>query len=312
MNIPHRGQQHTATFKSKAAAQEWAGKTEMRLKSYISGQAGKTKTVADALKKYAAEVSPGKKGARWETIRLAKFETYAFADVFLADLLPYDLAEWRDLRLKEVAAPSVLRELQLLSSVFNTAKMEWNWMTENPCKFIQSPPNSRPRVRRVTEIEIESLKIQLNYEPGVKIRQAKQLTGAFFLLAIETAMRLGEMCKLRADNINIEERFVELIDTKNGTDRKIPLSKPAIEILRDVIATDVTVGSEVAGASFRKACKLAKIEGLHFHDTRHEATTRLAQKLDVMDLARMTGHQDLRQLLRYYNATPQEIANRLD
>ena len=50
-----------------------------------------------------------------------------------------------------------------------------------------------------------------------------------------------------------------------------------------------------------------QITDLHFHDTRHEACTRLARKLEVLDLARMIGHKDLRSLMIYYNATASEL-----
>jgi integrase len=50
---------------------------------------------------------------------------------------------------------------------------------------------------------------------------------------------------------------------------------------------------------------------LTFHDTRHEAITRLAAKLNVLDLARMVGHRDIKQLQVYYNAPAEEIAMRL-
>ena len=54
------------------------------------------------------------------------------------------------------------------------------------------------------------------------------------------------------------------------------------------------------------------ITDLNFHDTRHEATTRLAKKLPIQDLAKVTGHKDLKMLMRYYNPTVQELAQRLN
>jgi len=66
------------------------------------------------------------------------------------------------------------------------------------------------------------------------------------------------------------------------------------------------------GQLFRRALQIAGVDGLTFHDTRHEALTRLAQKLEVLDLARMVGHRDPRSLMIYYNATAEEIASRLD
>ena len=64
-------------------------------------------------------------------------------------------------------------------------------------------------------------------------------------------------------------------------------------------------------ALFRKLCAKAGIEGLHFHDSRHTAITRLAKKLTVLELARMVGHKDLNMLLVYYNESAEEIAKKL-
>ena len=64
-------------------------------------------------------------------------------------------------------------------------------------------------------------------------------------------------------------------------------------------------------AMFRIARKTAGIEGMIFHDTRHEAITRLADKLHVLDLARIVGHSDIRQLQTYCNETAADVANRL-
>lgn len=63
---------------------------------------------------------------------------------------------------------------------------------------------------------------------------------------------------------------------------------------------------------FRKAKKMALIDDLHFHDARHTAITRLAKKLNILELARMVGHRDLRQLQVYFNMPAEEIAKRLD
>lgn len=71
------------------------------------------------------------------------------------------------------------------------------------------------------------------------------------------------------------------------------------------------VSDALRDALWRKARKRAEIVGLTFHDLRHEATTRLARKLDVLDLSRMTGHRDLKSLRRYYNPAAEEIADRL-
>ena len=50
---------------------------------------------------------------------------------------------------------------------------------------------------------------------------------------------------------------------------------------------------------------------MHFHDTRHEAITRLAKRLDVLELARVVGHRDPRSLTIYYNETAEQLAKKL-
>jgi len=92
----------------------------------------------------------------------------------------------------------------------------------------------------------------------------------------------------------------------------VPLSKEAKRLVGLIMDSELTVKSDVASTLFGRAVLKAEIEDLTFHDSRHEAVTRLAQKLDVLDLARMVGHRDLKSLMIYYNSTPEELANRLD
>ncbi|ARU21108.1 tyrosine-type recombinase/integrase [Ralstonia syzygii subsp. celebesensis] len=82
---------------------------------------------------------------------------------------------------------------------------------------------------------------------------------------------------------------------------------PAVEV------GDPLLGLSAASrdALFRKAKEKAGIADLTFHDTRHEAITRLAKKLQPLDLARMTGHTNLQELMTYYNESAENIAQRL-
>lgn len=109
--------------------------------------------------------------------------------------------------------------------------------------------------------------------------------------------------------------FVHLPDTKNGTKRDVALSARAVELLQKLNPAEagrVFKGNkDSSDPIFRRAVKMAGINDLTFHDSRHTAITRLARKLDVLDLARMVGHRDPRSLMTYYNATAEDIAKRL-
>jgi integrase len=61
-----------------------------------------------------------------------------------------------------------------------------------------------------------------------------------------------------------------------------------------------------------RTIRRAGIEDLRFHDLRHEATTRLFEKgLNVMEVASITGHKDLRMLRRYTHLTAEDLARKL-
>lgn len=136
-------------------------------------------------------------------------------------------------------------------------------------------------------------------------------TGLAFLFALETAMRAGEILALVETDVHLKERFVRVAQSKNGDSRDVPLSQAAIAILKLLPGHVFNVDAATRDVMFRRARTAAKIENLHFHDTRAEAIWRLSRKLDPLELARVVGHRDLRSLMLYYRPTVSELATRL-
>lgn len=303
------------TFASKQLAEGWARAREHELLAAKRGQII-PHTVKEALERYAREVSPQHRGARWESVRLTKLvREIPFAKRFLSDVTAADIAGWRDKSLRSLASASVRREMVILRGVFEIARKEWGWLSVNPMTEVTWPSPGRARDRRISEDEIDRILLALNYERGAVAKTMSQRIAVAFLWALETAMRSGEMVRLRWVDVRTEARFARLPKTKNDDARDVSLSKAALRLLK-CLPVDGELVFSLTDASrdalFRKARKAAKIPDLHFHDTRHEAITRLARKLDVLDLARMIGHRDLRSLQVYYNPTATEIAERLD
>ncbi|NIB45242.1 site-specific integrase [Pseudomaricurvus alkylphenolicus] len=165
--------------------------------------------------------------------------------------------------------------------------------------------------------EIEALLIPLSYSEDWAVTMQCQRVAVALLFAFETAMRAGEICSIRAADIDFKKRTVFLPKTKNGHPRTVPLSTEAVRLLKrlEPFPNDDPVfrlSSGTLSTLFRKAREQAGLDDLTFHDSRHEGTTRLAQKLEVMDLARVTGHKDIRQLMTYYNKKAHHIAELLD
>jgi len=305
------GQYQSKTFGSKVQAMAWAAETEQSLatNTLIKGI-----TLREAFERYRDEVSPAKKSWRSEINRLNKFMRHPIASMPIQDIQQTHVYDWIDESLATLKSSSVNRYLNLLSSVFEQAK-RWNWIDTNPARGIKRPKNPQPRDRRIGDREIDHILDALTFD-GETVNQHRHIIAVAFLFALETAMRQGEIWGLRWDDVYFDKRFVRLHDTKNGTKRDVPLSNEAVRLLKllqpnsrhKVFATNQASSAQI----FRRCLALAGIKGLTFHDTRHEALTRLARKLEVLDLARMVGHRDPRSLMVYYNATAEEIARRLD
>jgi integrase len=268
-------------------------------------------TVKDALRRYGREVTPTHKGAKWELARLGLLERDPLASVRLPVLRAPDLSEWKQRRLQAVSPASVAREMNLLRSVFSEAVREWHWLRSNPAREVKRPASPPSRKRRVAQDEIDRVVLALGYTGGQPETQSHRVAMAF-QFAIETAMRSGEILGLTWADVS--PKTVRLPRTKNGDERIVPLSKPA----RDIIAalprsadSVFNLDSAMRDTLFRKAVKRAEIPDLHFHDSRAEAIWRLSKKLDVMELAKMIGHRDLRSLMLYYATSADDLADKL-
>src|SRR3990167_1957145 len=317
--VCRNGIRKSATFDTKAEAAAWAGKIEAEI---LAGKSGAIpdKTFGALLERYSNEVSVTKRGERWERARIGLLLRDELAAVRLPELNASHIAAWRDRRLRQVLPASVRREWTLLSHACSVALREWRWLAEHPMLAVRRPAPSRARDRRIGGDEIEPLPFALGYDYDAPPLTQSARVGAAMLFAIETAMRAGEIVALRWSEVRAAQRHLTILSGKTAAaSRDVALSGEAQRILRQlerVKAEGETVfrisSAQNLDAAFRKAKARALINDLHFHDTRHEAITRLARKLDVLDLARMVGHRDLRQLMVYYNASAEDIAGRLD
>lgn len=331
VEIEKNGVRDSDTFATKAAALAWGAKREAEI---LAGQRDilPTKYVTDALTLYAEKVSPTKKGERWEVLRLARMggdEGLPFRHKVIHEVTQTDIAEWRDARLKTAKPSTFNREWNLLHNVFQIARREWRWLRELPFKDVKRPRNPKARVRRVLPTEHTALHLALGYSDGLPLLRTKQHEVAVaFDLAIETGMRATELVTLPADHV--KGNVAHLPETKNHDARDVPLSCRAVLLVeklrlarthRAVQGKDSPLLFSLDAASldalFRKARARAaetvpSITSLHFHDTRHEACTRLSKIFNVLELARVIGHRDLKSLMIYYNPTAEELAAKFE
>jgi integrase len=277
-----------------------------------------TNTVADVFLRYKNDEMPKKADATQTTdnfIINRILRSSPLASVLLLDLGPDDIAAFRDDRLKTIKPGSVNRELALISHAFTVAKKEWQWIQFNPVLEITRPKTGAYRTRRTADEEIAAILAELEY-PGIagEIAAKKPLTGLFWLIALETGLRRGEI--FRMAHRDDHGAYVTVMKGKTTSSvRHVPLTKKARALFDQrwlALASAEHPRPDSISKDFIAARKRCGIKGLTFHDSRHEAITGLAHKLDILDLVRMTGHKNPKELLPYYNPTPEEMAERLN
>ena len=146
------------------------------------------------------------------------------------------------------------------------------------------------------------------------LKQKNLLIAPIIIFAVETGMRRSEMLKLRWFDINKVQRTAKLINTKNGDDRIVPLTRNAFEVLENLKKDNEFVFPITVNClqlAWRRVKKNSEIEDLRFHDLRHESISRFFEYgLTMPEVALISGHKDIRQLFRYTHLMPQKISKK--
>ena len=334
------------TFMYREDAEKWARATERELETagFVDRREAEKTTLRSVLERYAQEVTPSKKSAEIEAIKIGVLlKDKALANLKMSAITSSAVAAWRDRRGTAVGPSTIIREMGILSAVLNHARREWGMHVENPIRYVKRPPAPRARDRRMTAEEEAYLLAELKVEG----ERTRSLAGTFnksgpqnpwlvplIRMAVETAMRRGELLALSWENVDLKRCVAHLPETKNGDARDVPLSSHAVAILkslpRNITGPVFPTTADAVKCGYRRALNRARakylddckeagsrpsprfLHDLRMHDMRHEATSRLATKLpNLIELAAVTGHRDLRMLKRYYHPKAEELAKKL-
>ena len=220
-----------------------------------------------------------------------------------------DIEKYKKARVNKVANSSINRELNVLSKMFSIA-VENKYIQINPCLGVKRLRIENKPDRFLSIEEEEKLLKAAN--PNLRL---------IILVALYTGMRQGEILNLKWKDLNLKEKYIKILKTKNNKVRKIPLAKTLEEAFTSlprlseyVICNPLTKTRYInIHKVFDETVKRAKIEHITFHQLRHSAATRMVEKgIDLVVVKEILGHADLSTTQKYSHPVPQRMLDAIN
>lgn len=334
------------TFSKRSLAEAWVKKREYELEinPELLNAVEKPKeiTLNEALTKYLFEV---KNFERSKRMGIRFLTDWPIAKIKLSQLSRKDFAEHTQLRLNGVpdrnidpiCSSTALQELQYLKSVLNHADLVWEYKV-NIFELEQAMKGLR-NARLITK----SKKRDVLYSS----KQLQDLTNYFYKrwelgrtqipvhliiwFAIYSGRRQAEISRLKISDFNRKRNLWKIADLKNpkgsaGNDKSFIVNEKCIEVITELLKPDVRSRMLKLGGDpnilipldpksfatrWREGIKMCDLDGMRFHDLRHESLTRYAEDgLTIPQLQQISMHESWESLRRYVNFQHRE--ERLD
>jgi len=236
-----------------------------------------------------------------------------FKGKYLFEITPEMIEKYKATRLEKVTPASVNRELACLKHMYTKA-IEWGYVKSNPAKGVKLLKEPPGRLRYLRPEEVEKL-----------LKACVGHIRPIVVTALNTGMRKGELLNLRWADVDLENRKITVINSKNNESRVIPANQTLYQELLALSekAKGEYVFSDKDGhpfgdikKGFSSALKRARIENFRFHDLRHTFGSHLVmQGVDLKTVQQVMGHKDIKMTMRYSHLSPeyvQEAMERLD
>lgn len=315
------------TFSTKARAKKWAEDRERELEDPKTARRAKDgntllkKVVLD----YVAEV--GDDFGRTKRKSLEQIATYELAENPVGQLTSEKILTHLRERRQTVSPSTAGNDLIWIKTAITHAKFAWGMEIEigfledarqaaHRARLIGKP---NERDRRPTPEELERLREWFNRShigPG----SPSEIPMADIMdFAVASARRQGEITRLRWTDLDKKKGVCLLRDAKSpagskGNHRTFALTKEALAIIDRQPRTNEYIFpyiSKTVCTLFTRACKMLGVEDLHFHDLRHEATSRLFEAgYQIHEVQQFTLHESWATLQRYTQLRPADVAGR--
>lgn len=201
-----------------------------------------------------------------------------------------------------VSKSAINREMRSLSKMFSIA-VDNGWLEQNPFFKVKKFREENKQMRVLLP---EEEKILLEASEGCYIKP-------ILICALHTGMRSSEIKSLKWSCVNFEEGYIDVLKTKSGRPRQIPLSDALREELSNVKRLSAYVFTNPKTLKpytnirdrFTDICENSGIDSIRFHDLRHTAATRMvASGIDIVVVQDILGHANLSVTQRYSHPVP--------
>jgi len=203
---------------------------------------------------------------------------------------------------KLITKTTINRELACLKTMFNKA-IDWDVVSANPVRKVKLFPERPVKLRVVSDEEFQKV-----------YNNASEFLKPILVIAINSGMRRSEILNLKHDDIDFNQEYLTVRDSKNNESRIIPLNKTLKETIRPLLKNnnnEYLFGDQIIKQcrrvenQFYKALKLSGINKCTFHDLRHTFASRLVMAgVDIVTVQELMGHKSIIMTKRYSHPTP--------
>jgi len=246
-------------------------------------------------------------------ISSSKYLTRFFRGISISNLTSWQIEKYLLARQKELtifgrppSKASLNREIAMLRHMYNKA-IDWNLVSKNPATKVKRYPE-KPKPLNI-----------LSNEEFTKLHDAaSDFLKPILMVAVCTGMRRTEILTLMRSDINMQEGFILVRETKNKEIRTVSISSELKEVLKPIYENgdpekDVYMFPGKNGlpvksiqSSFRGALKRSGINHIRFHDLRHCFGSNLATEgVELPVIKKLMGHKNISTTMRYLHPSPQ-------
>lgn len=233
-----------------------------------------------------------------------------FGDMLLSKITPRHIEEYKKMRLDKVKPNTINRELTCLKHLFTVAESYGKFDSKNPVKDVKFFQERQYIMKVLDREEINRL---INVSSGY--------LRSMIIFALNTGMRKGEILNLRWNDIDFNEHYIYIKESKSNKTRKIPMNGVVAATLKDIkregefVFMSPKTETRFIGTfrSFKTACRKAGVPDLRFHDLRHTAATLMVTgRTDLVTVKEILGHSSIEMTMRYAHPAPENNRKAVD